>query len=123
MKDFFQARAWYKLVPDQDHSVVTAGVGTFSAVGNVSGSDYLTAARAADGSLVVAYMPTARTIVLDMTKLSGPARAQWYDPTNGAYYPVSGSPLPNVGTQVFTPPGTNSEGDSDWVLVLETGTP
>jgi hypothetical protein len=119
-KDFFTPRAWYNLVPDETHSVVTAGYGTLgNASTKASASDYLTAARTSDGSLVVAYTPTAHTFTVDMTKLSGPAAAQWFDPTNGTYKPVQGSPFTNAGTHQFTSPGANSVGDSDWVLLLE----
>ncbi len=113
------SRAWYSLVPDQTHAVVTAGYGTMTTTGNVDDSDYLTAARTPDGSLVLAYMPTSRTITVDMTKLRGAARAQFYDPSRGTYVAVAGSPLPNAGTHDFTPPGPNGDGDGDWVLVLE----
>jgi Protein of unknown function (DUF4038)/Putative collagen-binding domain of a collagenase len=122
-KDFFSARAWYDLLPDETHSVVTSGYGTLgNASTKASASDYLTAARTPDGSLVIAYTPTAHTFTVDMTKLSGPAAAQWFDPTNGTYKMVQGSPLANAGTQQFTSPGANSAGDSDWVLVLEVKT-
>jgi len=117
----FAPRAWYNLVPDQNHSVVTAGYGTFASSGSLGANDYLTAARTPDGSLVLAYMPTSRTITVDMTKLSGPITARWYDPANGIYSPISGSPFANSGNHQFTPPGNNSAGDSDWVLVLEAG--
>ena len=65
------------------------------------------------------YLPTRRSIKVDMTKLSGTVTARWYDPTNGTYDNI-GTGLPNTGTRVFTPPGNNSVGDGDWVLVLET---
>jgi hypothetical protein len=119
VRELLASRAWFSLVPDQSHSVVTAGYGTMIATGNVDDSDYVTAARTPDGSLVMAYMPTARTISVDMTKLRGPARAQFYDPSNGTYAAVAGSPLPNTGTHTFMPPGPNGDGDGDWVLVLE----
>ena len=119
VRDLLAPRAWYALVPDPSHSVVTAGYGTMTTTGNVDDSDYVTAARTPDGSLVLAYMPTSRTITVDMTKLRGSARAQFYDPSNGTYAAVAGSPLPNSGTHAFTPPGPNSDGDGDWVLVLE----
>ena len=53
-----------------------------------------------------------------MTKMGGAVTAQWYDPTNGKYTAISGSPFANTGTQKFATPGTNSGGDTDWVLVL-----
>jgi Protein of unknown function (DUF4038)/Putative collagen-binding domain of a collagenase len=132
-KDFFLSLPWQELVPDQKHETVTAGYGTF---GNddvhfdpkqltarmdlkVSDSDYATAARTADGSYVVVYMPTAHTITVDMSRMRGSAVAEWFDPSNGEYEVISGSPLANSGTHEFVPPGTNSAGDSDWVLLLK----
>lgn len=124
----FEPRAWYNLVPDQNHTVVTAGYGTFDAATDYADrslgkSDYVTAARTPDGSLVMAYMPTLRSLTVDMTKLRGPVRARWYDPSRGVYTPIVGSPFPNAGTRDFTPPGNNGDGDGDWALVLEAGAP
>jgi hypothetical protein len=124
----FLPRAWYDLVPDQKHTVVTAGYGTLDAAtteGNVYGmtSDYVTAGRTRDGTLVLAYLPSLRTVTVDMTQLSAPATARWYDPSRGTYKTVQGSPLANAGKHKFTPPGNNADGDGDWVLVLETKPP
>jgi hypothetical protein len=124
----FVPRAWPQLVPDQKHKVVTAGYGTFDATttaGNIYGmtSDYVTAARTADGTLVLAYLPSHRTVTVDMTQLAAPAAARWYDPSRGTYTAVKGSPLKNAGEHAFTPPGKNGDGDEDWVLVLETKPP
>jgi hypothetical protein len=69
---------------------------------------------------MIAYMPSMRTISVDMSKLSGTAAARWYDPTNGEYIAVDGSPFANTGIRQFTPPGKNHDGDGDWVLLLET---
>jgi hypothetical protein len=55
-----------------------------------------------------------------MTKLAGSVSARWYDPTNGAYQAVVGSPFDNSGSRQFTPPGKNSSEDEDWILILET---
>ena len=121
MKALFVSRPWYNLVPDQNHTIVTAGYGTFSASGAVNTNDYLTAARTSDGALVIAYMPTSRTITVDMSKLSGSAMARWYDPSMGTFTTIAGSPFSNAGTHQFTPPGNNGDGDGNWVLVLECG--
>lgn len=131
-KDFFTSLPWQDLVPDQNHETLTAGYGTFgndqahldlkslpvTMYPRVSMSDYATAARTPDGSYVVVYMPSARTVTVNMTKLRGPASAQWFDPTTGTYQIISGSPFPNAGTHRFTPPRKNAVGDSDWVLLL-----
>ena len=64
----FRSRPWFDLVPDQKHEVVTGGLGEFQ------GLDYLAAGRTPDGSTVIAYMPTRRTITVDMSKISGTKR-------------------------------------------------
>jgi len=115
----FEPRQWFNLIPDQDHNVVTAGYGTYADDGALGNNDYCTAARTPGGSLVMAYMPTRRTITVDMTRLNSAATAQWYDPSNGTYSAIAGSPFANTGTHGFTPPGTNAAGDGDWVLLLE----
>jgi hypothetical protein len=120
MKQLFAARAWYNLVPDQTHRFLTAGAGTFdSGTVDVLQSDYATAAVTPDGSFGVAYVPTQRTITIDMTKMRGATTARWFDPTNNTYRAIAGSPLPNTGTRQFATPGANGGGLGDWVLVLE----
>jgi Protein of unknown function (DUF4038)/Putative collagen-binding domain of a collagenase len=118
-KDFFASIPWQDLVPDQDHSVVTAGFGTFGDIKqtNVSKSDYATASRTPDGGFVVVYMPAARTVTVNMASLKANATARWFDPSSGAY--TAAQPFPNKGTQQFTPPGNNQAGDGDWVLLLD----
>ncbi len=122
VKALFESRPWYNLVPDTAHSVMTAGYGAFSSTGHVADNYCATAARTPDGDLVMAYLPSGQTITVDMTKLSSSAHAQWYDPASGTYTAIAGSPFPNTGTRNFAPPDTNSAGDKDFVLVLETGT-
>ena len=110
---------WYLFVPDQNHTVLTAGYGTYSAGGAVHTNDYATAARASDGSTVMVYMPTSRTVTIDMSQLGGAVTARWFDPTNGRFTAISGSPFANSGSMQFTPPGANAEGSGDWVLLLQ----
>lgn len=119
-KDFFTSIPWQDLVPDQDHSVVTAGFGTLGDMETrVSKSDYATTSKTPDGSFVVVYMPTARTITVNMASLKSPANAKWFDPTNAAYTNIAGQPPANTGTHQFTPPGKNHDGNGDWVLLLD----
>ncbi len=119
-REFFDTIPWQALVPDQTHSVVTAGVGTFGdiATTHVGKSDFCTVSKTPDGAMVVAYMPTVRTITVNMASLRSAATAKWFDPTNGEYTPVSGGRFENKGSRRFTPPAKNHDGDSDWVLVL-----
>jgi len=107
LKALFTSRAWYSLVPDQDHTVVTAGHGDSRSL------DYLTAARTEDGGTVIAYLPTRRTVTIDMSKISGEqAKAWWFDPRIGKATSVG--EFATRGPKEFTPPA-----DDDWVLVLD----
>ena len=106
LKMFFDGQPWYELIPDDKHEVVTEGLGEFT------GLDYLTAARTKDGETVIAYMPTARSITVDMTKISGKeAKTVWFNPRTGQS--DSAGQFPSTGKHEFRPPA-----DGDWVLVL-----
>jgi len=120
LRNLFNERRWYDLIPDQAHTLVTAGYGTFSTKGAVTRDDYATAAQTADGTFGIVYMPTIRPITVDMTKSSGPTSVRWFDPSRGSYTTVPGSPFPNTGSRTFRPPGRNGDFQGDWVLVLET---
>jgi uncharacterized protein DUF4038/collagenase-like protein with putative collagen-binding domain len=113
---------WWQLVPDQNHTVVTAGYGTYNGGNmNLTTANYATTSWISDGSLVLAYAPVSTTLTVALNKLSGPVSAQWYDPANGTFQTVTGSPFANTGTHNFVTPGNNSDGNSDWVLVLTAG--
>jgi hypothetical protein len=95
------------LIPDQKHEVVTEGLGEFN------GLDYLAAGRTADGSTVIAYMPTTRTITVDLSQVSGSqATGWWFNPRNGQA--TAAGTFPTSGMQKLTPPA-----EGDWVLVLD----
>jgi hypothetical protein len=103
----FRSRAWFDLVPDQKHEVVTSGLGEFN------GLDILIAARAEDRSTVIAYLPTSRKVTIDMSRLSGSdAKAWWFDPRTGES--SAAGDFPTTGARDFTPPG-----EADWVLVVD----
>jgi uncharacterized protein DUF4038/collagenase-like protein with putative collagen-binding domain len=111
--------AWWSLVPDQTHTVVTAGYGTAAPNNNnLTTSSYATTTWLTDGSLAITYTPVTATLTVDMTKFSGAVTARWYDPSAGTYQTIGGSPFPNTGTHNFATPGTNGDGATDWVLVL-----
>jgi hypothetical protein len=111
-----RARDWWRLVPDFSSTMVTAGRGTNGS------ADYVTAARAADGSFGLAYLPTSRQVTIAMGQFSGTVDARWMDPTNQSYT-VIGLNLANSGSSNFTPPGgDNAGGDDDWVLILDANT-
>jgi hypothetical protein len=109
MAGFFRTLPWQNLVPDQSHTILTDGFGAYNSEGDVLANAYATAAATADGSLVVVYVPTARTIRVDRSQLKAGLAAEWFDPTNGERRRAS---------EPFTTPGKNSAGDEDWVLLI-----
>lgn len=119
-KRFFTSLPWQNLVPDQARKIVTSGLGVYGTYKTpISKGDFCTAAATPGGRYVVAYMPTVRTITVNMAALSGPAIARWFDPTDGAYTQAASGRIANKGEHSFTPPGKNHAGDGDWVLLLE----
>ena len=116
IQQLFASFAWWELVPDQSSEVITAGRGYEAADGAGIGilqNDYLTAARTTDGSLV-AYVPTARTVGVDRTRLSS-STARWIDPASATAPPIEVEIGP---AGALTTPGRNSAGGQDWLLVL-----
>ena len=119
-KNFFTGINFHTLVPDQNHTLLTGGYGTYNDNNvHLSQVDYATAAKSSDGSLAVIYTPVAHTLTVAMGNFSGPVTAKWFDPTNATFQTVAGSPFPNSGSHNFTTPGNNSAGDPDWVLLLQ----
>ncbi|HEV3004058.1 MAG TPA: glycoside hydrolase family 140 protein [Pirellulales bacterium] len=106
MRRLFELRPWYKLVPDQ--SVIAAGQG--------EGEDLVRAARAEDGSFIIAYVPSGKPVNIKLDKISGKTvKAHWFDPREGMWREIG--EYRNAGIHEFIPP---SQGErSDWVLVLE----
>jgi len=120
LTQLFRSLPWWNLVPDQTHQVVTAGYGTYNGSnGNLPASNYSTTAWVPDGSLAVIYDPAGNALTVNLAKFSGPVTAGWYDPSNGTYTSIAGSPFANAGSHVFSTPGKNHDAQSDWVLVLE----
>jgi len=101
------SRPWSELVPDQNHTAVTAGFG------EVTGTDYAAAARTTSGSTIMAFMPSSRTLTVDMTKISGTAaKAWWLNPSNGQSTLIG--TFATTGAKNFSPPGSG-----DWLLVID----
>jgi hypothetical protein len=106
MRRLFELRPWHKMVPDQ--SVLTSGAG--------DGVQRIQAARAADGSFVIAYLPAGGPVSVHMDKITGKkVKARWYDPRTGKWREIG--EYANAGKREFEAP---SKGDKDdWVLVLD----
>jgi hypothetical protein len=105
------SRAWYLLVPDQGHNMITSGYGTYG------GSDHVTAERASDGSFGMAYLPSARSITINMAQFNSSKTIKWFDPANNTYTTVgtyANSDSQNLGSRP-----ANSAGRYDWILIIE----
>jgi hypothetical protein len=106
LRRLFEARPWWKLVPDQ--GVVADGPRT--------GGATVRAARGTDGSFLIAYSPRGAPFALDRSALGvRRVRETWYDPRYGSAFVVHTGT--GTGYQTYTPP-TSGRGN-DWVLVLE----
>ncbi|MHC3366652.1 DUF4038 domain-containing protein [Rhodococcus aetherivorans] len=119
IRDLWASWAWWQLVPDVDEPFVLDGRGTRSTddeMVDVLDDDYVTAARTPDGSLAVVYVPTQRTIRLERALIPPGATLGWIDPADAAApsLPAEIDRDGNVAT-----PGTNVDGDRDWLLVVE----
>lgn len=97
VKALFAAFEWWRLVPNADTSLVT------SSLGSQAGRIY--PASASDGTFAMIYVPNSRTVSVLMSALSpSRLRARLYNPANGKYEAIPGSPFPNSGTVNFTTP-------------------
>ena len=102
------ALRWWTLEPATDR-VMTSG----AAPGGV-------AALARDRDFALAYLPSTRTIRVDLGLLAGPSvAATWINPANGTRTGAPGSPLAAGASQSLTPPASGNP-DGDWVLLLES---
>ena len=103
----FRSRSWQLLIPDFEHSALTAGFGTWGL------KDYVATAITYEGNTLIAYLPSRRTVTVDIGKISGDkATCWWYDPSCGRT--VNIGTFEARGYHNFTP---SSEGD--WVLVID----
>jgi len=110
---FFRSIDWFRLAPDMKHEVLIGGLG------QAGSPEFATCASIPDGSLAVCYLPTARAVTVDLSRLKGPVEAHWFDPTSGKTMDVAGSPFATAGMREFAPAEHNAAGDSDAVLVLQ----
>ena len=66
---------------------------------------------------MIAYLPTSRTITVNMASVSGStAVAWWYDPSTGTATSIG--TFPSSGSRTFTPPASSG---GDFVFVLDDG--
>ena len=65
---------------------------------------------------MITYLPTSRTIAIDMSKLAGITTAGSFDPMNGSYVAAAGSPFVNAGDRQFTPLVSRQQQRGRWRL-------
>lgn len=128
----FRSREHWKLVPDANHTTLTAGYDSRPLLNSVKesirswvygeptrlGSMASVAARTADGQTIIAYVPSgsAASIAIDMSKITdseSKARCWWFNPRDASTRLIGS--FPTTGTRKFTPPDEN-----DWVLVIDS---
>jgi hypothetical protein len=130
----FRSREHWKLVPDLNHTVLTAGYDPRS-ISNASkesmrswlrqapyrlGNMAAVAARTSDGQTIIVYVPggSSSPISMDMSKIedsASQAKCWWFNPRTGSAGSIG--IFPAQGTRQFTPPDKN-----DWVLVIDSTT-
>jgi len=106
----FRSREHWKLAPDVNHRVLTAGYG--------SGSTLSVAARTSDGQTIIAYVPTgnAATVTIDMSRIKDPGsrgKCWWFNPRDGSSRLIG--TFAATGKREFSPP----DGE-DWILVVDS---
>lgn len=107
LQRLFLSRSWQTLVPDFENQIITSGYGTWGSKNHVA------SARTSDGSTIIAYLPSKRTVMVNMSIIRGEkTNCWWYNPSNGKA--ISIGTYSNSGFRSFMP---NSEGD--WVLVID----
>jgi hypothetical protein len=100
-----QSRAFFDLVPEDNHIVVPKG-SQFRKTRAI-------AARTRDGATVLVYVPARRNVTVDLRRVSGiSTRAWWFNPRTAEALPAG--EFPTMGSRSFDPPSAG-----DWVMVLD----
>ena len=118
---FLAGVPWQNFSYDSGHVWVTAGFGTptGSGSGRIDTDNYVPVSYTTDSKRMVAYDAQGATLTVALGQFTQSVRARWYDPSNGTFQTISGSPFANSGSHNFSTPGSNHDSNSDWVLVLD----
>jgi hypothetical protein len=105
LKALFTAYEWWKLEPRTNTSLVTTSLGT--------GVTQITPAISSDSTFAMIGRYSSGSSTVNMAAMAPSSiRARFFNPIDGTYSTVSGSPFTNSGTQSITWPGTR-------ILVLD----
>jgi hypothetical protein len=104
-----RSREHWKMVPDIQHTVVTAGYG--------SGATLTVTARTRDGQTIISYIPKGNetTLKVDISKITSRTnltKCWWFNPRDGSATLIGS--FANSGTRDFAPSDAK-----DWVLVID----
>lgn len=113
MPRFFEALPWWTLRPDREGMILKRGAGRSWSW------DRAVAAGNPERSVAVVYIPSRRSVDVDLGWFARPVEARWYDPTDGSY--SSAGSHQNRSIRTFETPARNADGDGDFVLVLQSG--
>jgi hypothetical protein len=78
------------------------------------------AALTPDGNHALIFTASGKPFTVESKQLGRDVTARWFDPTTGKETRIDPDSLRGSGQPQLTPPGLNSAGDTDWVLVLES---
>ena len=105
LREALLSRPWEQFAPETGAGLVIGGLGT--------GSNHRTAARTANGSAALVYLPQGGSVNIDRTRISGSQiQAWWFNPRTGSAANLGA--FPATGSQTFTAPDS-----LDWVLALD----
>jgi hypothetical protein len=113
MLGMWKTLPWTALAPDTNHNFLTGGLGTWGATGDPTNNVYATAATG--NGVGVAYIPSARTITVNLAAIGPNPTLQWFDPTTNTTTTIG----TRSGTQTLTTPGNHADGTNDWILLAK----
>jgi hypothetical protein len=107
LQRLFRSRTWQLLIPDFDNHLITSGYGTWGK------KDHVASAVTSDRITIIAYLPSNRTVTLNMTGINGDkAKCWWYNPSDGKATEIG--IFKTSGNHRFEPPSAG-----DWLLVID----
>ena len=111
LRNLLASMPWWLLQPDVDHTLLTEGLGTED--------QRAVAARTADGSLAIVYLPERREITVDLAQLAGPDVAAHGTTRRRAISDRRRAPFPATG-RAGSGPRTQQLRSTIWALVRES---